>query len=154
MALCLPAWEVDAGPAGHGVQILLFQQAEVMLRRESCSPGRCFVAAQGSRGWLKDSSLLSSLSHPPSCRVKSNFEANRQVTGGFVCSKNLVLDDAFADLGKRARCPCPSPCPAAQPLAESRALRGYFRGSWRCFKALRAKSVLSLHQPRNKKLLC
>lgn len=41
-----------------------------------------------------------------------------------MCSKNLGLDDAFADLGASVRCPFPSPCPAAQPLAESRALRG------------------------------
>lgn len=69
VALCLPAWEAGAGPAGHRAQILLFQQAEGMLGKESCGPGRCFVAAQGSRDWLKDSSLLSSLPILPPVEV-------------------------------------------------------------------------------------
>lgn len=40
-------------------------------------------------------------------------------------------------------CPFPSPRPVMLPLAESGAVSsGDFRGSWRCFKALRAKSVI------------
>jgi len=51
------------------------------------------VAGRGSRGWLWDSSLASSLFHPSSHQVKSNLEANCQVAEG-----SLALDEVFADL--------------------------------------------------------
>lgn len=98
---------------------------------------------------LGSGALLLSLSYSLFYEVRSNMETNSQVTEG-----SLALDDAFADLEGSTHCSFPCPCPLMLPLAErGAASRGDFRGSWRCFKALRGKTLISLQQFKNKTTL-
>lgn len=98
---------------------------------------------------LGSGALLLSLSCSLFYEVRSNMETNSQVTEG-----SLALDDAFADLEGSTHCSFPCPCPLMLPLAErGAASRGDFRGSWRCFKALREK-LSSLYSNSKTKQLC
>lgn len=113
--------------------------------------GRSVLAQQGTGCRSCLALVLFSYLFPflPFHEVKSNMETNSQVTEG-----SLALDDAFADLEGSTHCSFPCPCPLMLPLAErGAASRGNFRGSWRCFKALREK-LSSLYSNSKTKQLC
>lgn len=111
--------------------------------------GRSVLAQQGTGCRSCLALVLFSFSYSPFYEVQSNMETNSQVTEG-----SLALDDAFADLEGSTHCSFPCPCPLMLPLAErGAASRGDFRGSWRCFKALREK-LSSLYSNSKTKQLC